>query len=175
MSVRSKIRAIIGSIFQLGNGGPNIKASSGVVEARNAADDAYAIIRGADAVGSNDLINKSQLDASIGGAQRVMRFTFGLTDTDSTNTIPANARILEARIEITTPYDNSATIDLGVDGGTADLLVDQTDIDSATADIYSVPQDTDWGGSAAKAQVTVGNAPTAGAGVATIVYTEPLA
>lgn len=175
MSVRTKIRAIIGSIFQLGNGGVNIKDSSGVLEARNSADSAYAIVRGADAVGSNDLVNKSQFDASIGGAQRVMRFTFGTTDTDSTNTIPANARILEGRIEITTPFDNSATIDLGVDGGTADLVVDQDDVDSATADIYSVPQDTDWGASAAKAQVTIGNAPTVGAGVATIVYTEPLA
>ena len=44
--------------FQIGLGGPKVKNASGVLEARNAADDAYAVIRGADPSGANDLVTK---------------------------------------------------------------------------------------------------------------------
>jgi hypothetical protein len=45
MSVYSKLRGTIETLFQLGLGGPNLKNNGGAVEARNAADGAFAIVR----------------------------------------------------------------------------------------------------------------------------------
>lgn len=63
MSVRSKLRAIVGTVFQFGKSGAQIKsASSSVIEARNAADDGYAVVRGATGSGSNDLTTLDQVN-----------------------------------------------------------------------------------------------------------------
>ena len=48
----------VGSSVQLGKGGARVKNSSGVVEARDAADSAYAVVRGATPVGDNDFVTK---------------------------------------------------------------------------------------------------------------------
>ena len=57
------INGLIGSSFQFTNGaGPQLKNSSGVIEARNTADDAYAIVRTATAVNNNDALTKAQFD-----------------------------------------------------------------------------------------------------------------
>lgn len=53
-----KLRGITGSIFQLGIAGPNLKNSSGVIEAKNAADNAYANMRVGDLIISDDDSNK---------------------------------------------------------------------------------------------------------------------
>lgn len=47
---------------ELGKGGSKIKDSSGVVELRNNADSAYAIVRGDHPVGDNDLVTKRYLE-----------------------------------------------------------------------------------------------------------------
>jgi len=58
-----KIDGIIGSILKFANGtGPSLKNSSGVIEARNSADDAYAVVRVATAVNNNDALTKAQFD-----------------------------------------------------------------------------------------------------------------
>jgi len=67
MSFRSKLIGTIEGIFQLGLGGPNLKNSSGVIEARNAGDTAYAIVRGLTPVGNDDLATKNYVDTSGGG------------------------------------------------------------------------------------------------------------
>jgi pyridoxal/pyridoxine/pyridoxamine kinase len=46
----------LSSNVELGDGGVRIKSNSGVLEARNNADGAFAIVRGADPVGDNDVI-----------------------------------------------------------------------------------------------------------------------
>lgn len=46
-------------------GGPLLRNVSGVIEARNAADSAYAIVRGATAVGNSDLAPKAYVDTAI--------------------------------------------------------------------------------------------------------------
>jgi hypothetical protein len=55
----------VGTIVELGKGGPKVKNSSGVIEARNAADNAYAIVRGASPVGSDDLTTRSFVEAGF--------------------------------------------------------------------------------------------------------------
>lgn len=56
MSVFSKLRGTVETIFQIGLGGPNVKANAGVVEMRNAGDAAFAITRGAPPVGADDYV-----------------------------------------------------------------------------------------------------------------------
>jgi len=46
-------------------GGPLLRNVSGVIEARNSADSAYAIVRGATAVGNSDLAPKAYVDTAI--------------------------------------------------------------------------------------------------------------
>ncbi len=67
MSIRSKIRGTLETIFQIGKGGPQAKNNAGVVEFRDASDAAFAIVRGADPVGNTDLATKSYVDAGGGG------------------------------------------------------------------------------------------------------------
>lgn len=62
MSLYTKIRGTIESIFQIGLAGPNLKNNSGVIEARNAADSGFAIVRGASPVGNDDLVTKAYAD-----------------------------------------------------------------------------------------------------------------
>jgi hypothetical protein len=57
MSLYSRLRGISGSLFQLGLTGPQLKANSTAIEARDSSDAAYAILRGADPAIANDLTN----------------------------------------------------------------------------------------------------------------------
>jgi len=57
MSLFAKIRGTIETIFQLGLGGPQLKGNGGAIEARNANDSGFAIVRAADPVGPNDVVN----------------------------------------------------------------------------------------------------------------------
>ena len=73
-----KIRGIIGSILRIGLGGPQIKATGGNLEMRNAVDGGFVITRGADPVGSDDLVTKRYGVATYGapllfGAGDVLR------------------------------------------------------------------------------------------------------
>jgi hypothetical protein len=270
MSVYSKIRGTIETIFSLGLGGPNLKNSAGVVEARNTGDSAYAIVRGATPVGSNDLATRqfvvtlssrtivsAQFDgndplpantatehfkavtttganASIGqliyddgtgvgttvvltavdsrliittmaftggtislkaeslyawdatsstwinaggsqqsGAVRVIRYAVTNAATqDSASKIPANAVILRARLNVTTPYSGGATVSIG-QAGSLSLLQATTDNRPTVADIYEVPQETAWGGTELVVRTTVGGAPAAGAGFVLVEYSVP--
>lgn len=52
----------IGANVSLGKAGPRIKNNGGVVEHKNAADNAFAIVRGADPVGFDDVVTKRYLE-----------------------------------------------------------------------------------------------------------------
>lgn len=60
MSLYSKLRGTIEGYFQLGLGSAQLKgASSNVIEARDASDSAYAIVRVATPVGNDDAVTKA--------------------------------------------------------------------------------------------------------------------
>lgn len=63
MSLWSKIRGTITTIFQIGLGGPQIKNNSSVLEARNSADSGYVKFRCAAPVGDNDAATKLYVDS----------------------------------------------------------------------------------------------------------------
>lgn len=63
MSFLSKVLGVMGSFFQIGGvAGPGINANAGALEARNAANNAFAVMRGALPVGDNDLTTKQYVD-----------------------------------------------------------------------------------------------------------------
>jgi hypothetical protein len=61
----------VAAILQLGKLGAKLKSNSGVIEARNAADNAFAKVRGADPAGMDDLVTlrylKTQASATVTG------------------------------------------------------------------------------------------------------------
>jgi hypothetical protein len=271
MSLFQKLRGTLETIFQIGLAGPQLKNNAGIVEARNAADNAYAIVRGAAPVGDSDLVTKLYLksietpvvvtaqfdgnnalpsntgvehyyvvtttgaNATIGdvvydngsstgtavllsahegriiftsqafsggtitfaanslyawdtstsqwlqegsgqatsGSLRVIRMAISTGATQSSaSSIPANAVIFSASVEITTPYSGGTTISVGRTGSTS-LLQATTDNLATTANTYQVTQETAWGGSDLPTLVTVAGAPSAGAGFVTIQYALP--
>jgi hypothetical protein len=158
------------------DGGPQLKVgSNNMLDVRDGADAAYVNVRGADPIIDDDLITKRYGDATYGvaGAVRCIRFAVGTATVSSVTAIPANARVVEARFEVTTQYDVGTDIDVG-DGVTADLIMDTTDIQERVIGTYTVEQDTDWT-TGNVVTVTVSGAPAAGAGVCMVFYTVPQA
>jgi len=67
MSFLAKIRGTIETLFQLGLNGPNWKNNGGVIEARNAGDTDFVIVRGdGPPVAANDLTTKTYVDGQTG-------------------------------------------------------------------------------------------------------------
>lgn len=267
------LRGIIGSLFQIGHSGPNIKNNNGVVEFRNADDNGYAIARSAAPVGDNDVTNKKYVDslekplivkrqadcsvaipnnttvrgyvvvttAGSGAAIGDILYDNGLDDSqpmeiltsiegrtiavtdsltggtvsfegdsiyvwdedtttwlkigdvggvtgavrcirkvidnsasqDSSSSIPANARILSCNLEITTAYSGGATIAIGNSGNTSLIMATTENNPQKSSRTYSKEQDTGWGGTALPVRTTITGAPSAGAGVVTVLYASP--
>lgn len=111
MSLLSKIRGTIETIFQIGLGGPQLKNNAGVVEARNSADSGFAIVRGALPIGDNDLVTKTYADKLA--ARFIVTAQF-----DGNNTLPANTGT-EHFIAVTTTGANATIGQLLWDDGTA--------------------------------------------------------
>ena len=168
-----KIVGIISDVVQLSLGGPKLKDSSGTIQARNAADDAFVNMEGLDPTTDQHFATKKYVDDNAAPAGlRAVRFTIDTTATQaSTFSVPANSRIWKGRVEITTAYDNSATITVG-DSSTANLVQDTTDNDPATIGAYEVVDDLAWGGADSTVRVAIANTPTVGAGVVVLWYCE---
>lgn len=65
MSLFQRLAGSIAAFFQVGGpSGPGWNANAGALEGRNAANSAFAVVRGADPVASNDLVTKEYADAN---------------------------------------------------------------------------------------------------------------
>jgi hypothetical protein len=63
MGLFSKLAGTVSSFFQVGGpGGPGINQNGAALEARNAANNAYAVMRGAAPAGDNDFTTKAYVD-----------------------------------------------------------------------------------------------------------------
>jgi hypothetical protein len=175
MSLFAKIRGTIETIFQIGLGGPQIKANAGNIDMRNAADAAFVIVRGATPVAANDLVTKAYADSGSviadGGVQEI-RFAIGTgAAQNSVTQIPNGAIVVDAELDIVTPYSGGATISVG-NAGTPNLLMLTTDSNPQAAGLYQVHQDTVYAGGPATVLVTVAGGPVAGAGFAIVRYVQ---
>lgn len=110
MSVFSKLRGTIETLFQLGLGGPNLKNNAGVIEARNAGDGGFVVVRGASPVGSNDLATKTYVDTLA--SRTVVSAQF-----DGNDPLPANSGV-EHFYVVTTAGPQGAIGELLWDDGT---------------------------------------------------------
>jgi hypothetical protein len=176
MSLWSKIRGTYETIFQLGKGGPNLKNATGVIEARNAADGAYALMRGLapTAPGSTgeDIPNMTYFKS----AKHVYEIPVALVSLDSTVALPDNSVVTNCWIEIETPYSAGGTILVDRKGDATKILQATTDNNAEAAGIYEVKQMTAWGSTGdGKVQITVGGAPAAGAATVYVECNAPLA
>ncbi len=83
MSVWAKLRGTIETIFQIGLGGPQVKANGAAIEFRNSTDAAFAVARGGTAISGNDLVTFAQLPSGGGLTAPVV----GTVRTNSANAI----------------------------------------------------------------------------------------
>lgn len=107
------------------------------------------------------------------GEVNAIQFAVGTAaTTDSATSIPANAVVTYAAVEIDTPYDGGTTMEVG-DSVAPDLLLATTDIDPTRVFVYDEVEPIAWGGTARKVRVTIAGAPAAGAGICTVLYCVP--
>lgn len=89
---------------------------------------------------------------------------------NSATSLPNNAVVIDAELDITTPYSGGATIEVGNAGAPSALML-TTDNTATSTGLYAVHQDTVWAGPAT-ILVTVAGAPAAGAGVCIVRYVK---
>lgn len=198
MAIKDDIRGIIGTILQIGLGGPNIKNNSGTLEIKNAADSAYAplssslinlynstfrgTISGAFTANrviavqdiSGTLALLTDITASAGSKLTEIQFPTALVTVDSVATIPINAQVVMALIDVTTPYSPGATIAIG-NSTTPNLLMTTAQNLATEAETYRVWINTDWGATPSlPVKATIAGSPGAGVGIVRVWYVEPL-
>jgi hypothetical protein len=171
MSLWSKIRGTVETLFQIGLQGPQLKNNSGAIESRNATDTGFAIARGATPVGANDLATKAYTDAGdvgASGAVQEIRIAVALVTVSSVTSLPIGSIIVDAQLDITTPYSGGATISLGQTGAVAEFQATTDNLPQATG-LYQNMQDT-AAASTNPLLVTVVGAPAAGDAQAIVRY-----
>jgi hypothetical protein len=175
--IYGNLRGTTSDIFQVGFTGPNLKNTAGALDVRNPADSAFAIVRCADPVGPNDAVTLEFLQAfTFPGVVTVIRVAIALASVTSTTLLPAGARVLDAQVEITTPYTagSGATISVG-QSGAPDKFQAVTDNNPFVASIYDNVQDSTPNVVPAGVLVTIvpGTA-VAGAGFVIVKYATTL-
>ena len=91
----------------------------------------------------------------------------------STTSIPSGSKVLSVSTNITTAYDNGATVQIVVDGAVSDLTIQATtENDPTNVGIYdSEPVDmTVDGDTEGPVKVNIANTPSTGAGTVLITY-----
>lgn len=174
MSLWSRIRGTSETLFQIAFG-VQLKNNAVALEVRNATDAAFAIARGATPVAGNDLATKAYVDAgdviAEGGVQQIRFAITNAAAQNSATSIPAGSIVIDAEIDVVTPYSGGATITIGSAASPA-LLQATTDNTPGVAGLYGAHQDTAWGGVTGTVLVTVGGAPAAGAGFCIVRYVQ---
>ena len=130
----------IGTNVELGKAGVRVKANSGQVEFRSAADDAMIKIKALDGTSADDVVTKSQLDnVTVSGTvnYRTLAHAFGTGASENVGATITGTVAFRWQVNVTTAYDGTApTLDLGVSGDT-DAIAPTADIDLTTIGQYS--------------------------------------
>lgn len=103
---------------------------------------------------------------------KVQEIRFAITTAASQSSatqVPSGSIVVDAEVDITTPYSGGATITIG-NSGTPSAFMGTGDNNPQSVGLYSAHQDTVWPGATASVLVTVAGAPAAGAGFAIIRY-----
>ena len=176
MSFFSKIAGTFENFFQIGKKGPRVKNNSGALEARDFADAVYANMRGADPLIDDDLITLRHFNSFNDSAtsQTTVLMPLALATKVSSVPLPNNARIIDAFLDVTTPYDVGTLWAITRTGDGSVVLLAAGDSDPEVANIYQVPQQTDWGSTGAgTVSATITGTPGAGVAALFITYVTP--
>lgn len=156
-------------------GGPLLRNVSGVIEARNAADSAYAIVRGATAVGNSDLAPKAYVDTEVSDAvdevqtsnveARLVSLSYTDTgDNDIGAEVPSGAESAIVFVQVKTTFDGTTPVLKIGDSGDDDRYMLTTDNDLTTAGLYQVATIYDFSADTQLvANLTIGGTPSQGA------------
>lgn len=175
-SIKEFTQSALSALVEFGKGGPKLKANAGVFEARNNADNAYAILRGAAPSGGNDLVTKTFLESQALSYNKAAKVSFVFGDfgggtKNSTVVIPNADTIYRVNIRVNSVFDAGATLKVGI-AGTPALLMDDADSDlSALGNQGGVVYET-WT-AASTLLLTFTGAPTTGTGVVIVEYGTP--
>ena len=101
----------------------------------------------------------------------LIRFAFGPAGASSGTALLAGAVVVRCYVSITTPFDVGATVQVGI-AANHTLFQSSAQNDPQVADLYDNPQDT-TGGAGNPILVSVGGAPTVGAGIAAVEWYVP--
>lgn len=138
MSVNWNLNGVGGNV-ELGKGGPRVKDNSGVLEARNNADDALAIVRGATPTASTDFTTKAYADGLITDRLQVRSISFGFETTTPFNiggVLTSNDRVVRAHVFVSTAFDGTTpTLQIGTSGDT-DAVMTTALNDLGTVGVY---------------------------------------
>ena len=114
MEILKKIRGIIGSLFQLGIDGPQLKNESGVLASRTNDDQNYSPFRAAAPIGENDVVIKSYVRTNINSAVvqwSIMSPVSSIGDTfDGLRIVPFDADIEAIYVSMAERGNNGNTI-----------------------------------------------------------------
>ena len=152
MGLFSRLAGVVNSFFQLGGpGGPGFNANSGVLEAKNSGNTAFAIMRGATPVGDNDLATKAYVDSIFKPIPVSLQF-------NGNNALPANSGTEQYYVVTTTGVNAAIGQVLWDDGtgvGTVTVLAAKTGNEIVTTANFSggtinltTNQNYVWSGSA---------------------------
>jgi hypothetical protein len=132
-------------------------------------------IYGWDETGGNWVLQSTVGDAP--GTERIIEYSIATNaTTDSSNDIPANAKIYRREVEITTVYP--ATVEMKVGHSTTDdLLIASTSspkrINPQKLGTYIVTSAVAWGAAQLPVRTTLTNTPASGAAVVRVWYSLP--
>lgn len=121
MSKKYNLTGTSGTV-ELSKGGAKIKNSSGILEARDNADAAYAVVRGDTAVGANDLVTLTQLNTATHFVSADLAFGTS-SPLNIGAAVPTGKRILNVRVIVDTVFNGTApTLEIGKAGSTSILM-----------------------------------------------------
>lgn len=99
--------------------------------------------------------------------------TFNGGATQTIGTLPADGRVLRARIDVNTTWDTTETIDIGINGGAADAIMPDLDNDPELACVFEAAADyrnSTAGNQTVQAAVSNGGGPSQGSALIVIEY-----
>ncbi len=99
--------------------------------------------------------------------------TFNGGATQTIGTLPADGRVLRARVDVNTTWNTTETIDIGISGGAADAIMPDLDNDPELAGVFEAAADyrnSTAGDQTVQAAVTNGGGPSQGSALVVIEY-----
>lgn len=175
MSLWKNLDGIVGTLFGVGRKGPKIRnVTDTILEVRNNADSAYAIMRGLDPVGAQDFATKAWVQANgSSGSLRCIGFAIGTAGTySSTAQIPAGAFVYRTLLSVTTAYSGGATISVGKTGSVSLVMTTAQNVPDQLGAYERAEEPVDFGGPA-NVLVTIGGGPSVGVGRVDVFYAIP--